>query len=112
LHPNEVAAHLEACDLLVQPYPDGVSSRRGSAMAGLALGRPIVTTTGAATEPIWLDQGLVSADDAGDLPAFSARVESLLAYPEERWALGERAKTGYERSFSLGRCVATLRALV
>ncbi|MBY0461082.1 MAG: glycosyltransferase, partial [Gemmataceae bacterium] len=38
-----VAAHLRACDLLVQPYPDGISCRRGSAMAGLANGVPLVS---------------------------------------------------------------------
>ena len=44
-----------ACDLLVQPYPDGISSRRTSAMAGLALGVPVVTTTGHLTEPLWAE---------------------------------------------------------
>ena len=29
----DAAAHLKACDLLIQPFPDGVSSRRTSAMA-------------------------------------------------------------------------------
>ncbi len=33
LSPGELAAHLRACDLLLQPYPDGVSSRPSSAMA-------------------------------------------------------------------------------
>ena len=49
---DSVSNHLRACDLLVQPYPDGVSSRRGSVMTGLALGLPIVSTSGPATEPI------------------------------------------------------------
>ena len=46
LSPQALADHIGACDLLVQPYPDGISSRRTSAMAGLALGIPVVTTTG------------------------------------------------------------------
>ncbi len=40
---DTAAAYLSACDLLVQPFPDGASSRRTSLMAGLALGVPIVT---------------------------------------------------------------------
>ncbi|HUR56025.1 MAG TPA: glycosyltransferase family 4 protein, partial [Gemmataceae bacterium] len=32
LPPDDVAAHLRACDVLLQPYPDGISSRRTSAM--------------------------------------------------------------------------------
>ena len=39
-----LAQHVRACDVLAQPYPDGISSRRTSAMAGLALGVPVVTT--------------------------------------------------------------------
>ena len=34
----DVAAALRACDLLLQPYPDGVTTRRTSVMAGLANG--------------------------------------------------------------------------
>ena len=53
LEASGVSAHLAACDLLIQPYPDGISGRRTSAMAGLALGKPIVTTIGYLTEDGW-----------------------------------------------------------
>ena len=57
LSPAAMAAHLRACDLLLQPYPDGVSSRRGSVMAGLANrraggyqhGAPLRATRGASS---------------------------------------------------------------
>jgi glycosyltransferase involved in cell wall biosynthesis len=42
--PPLVSANLRACDVLVLPYRDGVSYRRGSFMAGLAHGCPIITT--------------------------------------------------------------------
>lgn len=43
--PNErVSATLWAADAVVLPYRDGVSTRRGTLMAALAHGRPIVTT--------------------------------------------------------------------
>ena len=38
-----LSRHLQACDVLVQPYPEGITSRRTSAMAALAHGRAIVT---------------------------------------------------------------------
>ena len=41
---EEVSVHLSACDLMIQPYPDGISARRTSAMAALAHERPVVTT--------------------------------------------------------------------
>jgi glycosyltransferase involved in cell wall biosynthesis len=40
-----VSADLHACDLLLMPYVDGASLRRGTLMAGLAHGCAIVTTT-------------------------------------------------------------------
>ena len=66
LSARALAEHVGACDLLVQPYPDGISSRRTSAMAGLALGVPVVTTRGRLTEPLWAETGcvaLVSVDE-------------------------------------------------
>lgn len=39
-----VSAALAVCDVLLMPYEDGVSLRRGTLMAGLAHGCPIVTT--------------------------------------------------------------------
>jgi glycosyltransferase involved in cell wall biosynthesis len=41
----EVGAALNACDVLLMPYVDGASLRRGTLMAGLANGCAIVTTT-------------------------------------------------------------------
>lgn len=41
----EVSADLNALDVLVMPYEDGASLRRGTLMAGLANGCAIVTTT-------------------------------------------------------------------
>lgn len=49
----ELSCHLAACDVVLQPYPDGVSGRRASLMASLALGLPILTTTGHLTESFW-----------------------------------------------------------
>ena len=102
------AAHLRACDLLLQPYPDGVSGRRTSLMAGLALGLPIVTTRGPATEPVWED-GLVALAPAEDPAALVAATEALLADPSRRRRLGDDALAGYERHFSIERTIRTLR---
>jgi glycosyltransferase involved in cell wall biosynthesis len=45
LSDGEVGAALNACDVLLMPYTDGASLRRGTLMAGLANGCAIVTTT-------------------------------------------------------------------
>jgi glycosyltransferase involved in cell wall biosynthesis len=104
-----VAAHLCACDLLLQPYPDGATGRRTSLMAGLALGVPIVTTCGPLSERLWLDRALVEMAPAGDQAALLGAVEKLLGDPAGRARLGRRGRRGYEEHFSLERTVAVLR---
>jgi glycosyltransferase involved in cell wall biosynthesis len=105
-----IATHLAACDLLVQPYPDGATSRRGTLMAGLALGIPIATTDGALTEPVWRESGAVAlapADAPGELAAVA---EALLRDPARRAALGRRAADLYASRFAVDHTIAALRA--
>jgi glycosyltransferase involved in cell wall biosynthesis len=109
LEADAVADHLRACDALLQPYPDGVSSRRGSVMTGLALGLPIATSEGFLSESIWRDESLVALAPAGDFPAQVAVLERLLESPDERRRLGERAAAGYARNFSVEHTVRKLR---
>jgi len=108
LPPGAVSAHLRACDLLLQPFPDGVSSRRTSAMAGLANGVPVVTNLGALSEPLW-PGGAVAAATTPD-PSEVARLAAwLLAGPEVRANLGRRGATLYRDTFSLEHTIARLR---
>jgi hypothetical protein len=108
LAPDALAAHLAACELLVQPYLDGVSTRRGTTMASLALGRPLVTNTGHLTEPLWRELDAVALVE-GTAPAMLVEAaERLLARPEEREALGARAVEVYRERFSLERTLEVL----
>ncbi len=108
LPPTELAAHLQACELLIQPYPDGVSTRRGTTMASLALGRPLVTHTGHLTEPLWRELGAVELVE-GTAPETLARAaERLLSQPEKLAALGARAAEVYRERFSLERTMEVL----
>jgi hypothetical protein len=49
----ELVAWLQRCHLLLQPYPDGVTSRRTSAMAALCRQVPLVTNVGPLSESFW-----------------------------------------------------------
>jgi glycosyltransferase involved in cell wall biosynthesis len=102
-----VAAHLGACDLMIQPFPDGASTRRGSIMAGLALGVPVASNLGEASEPIWKQQQALAL--APLLEALPAVVDDLLAKPEDLRALGERGRQLYEKQFSLAHTIRMLR---
>ena len=107
---RELSGHLAASDLLIQPYPDGMSSRRTSAMAGLSLGRPIVTTSGHLTEPLWAESGAVVLADVADRRGFVAEVERLLGDSAERQRLGTKAQALYDDRFHIRHTIAALRA--
>lgn len=106
---QDVAVHLAACDLLVQPYPDGVSSRRTSLMAGLALGLPIVTTTGALTESVWQDSGAVSYAPASSPPDCITAAEAVLGDSCLSHTLRRRAALLYTERFALAHTIQALR---
>ncbi|MCB8921853.1 MAG: glycosyltransferase family 4 protein [Ardenticatenaceae bacterium] len=87
----QVSAYLHAADLMAMPYRDGVSLRRGTLMAVLAHGRPLVTTYPTVPVPelkhgetMWL----VPPDDAFEL---AEAVRALQANAELRQALGSGA---------------------
>lgn len=110
LPPEMVSLHLQACDLLIQPYPDGVSSRRTSIMAGLSHGLPIVTQQGFLSEPLWSQTGCVKLVLSNDTTSFLRASESLLADPTSRANLGARAREAYLKRFTLERTLETLRS--
>jgi hypothetical protein len=110
LSATDLGAHIAACDLFVQPYPDGITSRRTSAMACLSRGRPIVTTAGHLTEPLWAETRAVEIADVSDSAAFAASVVSLLAHDHARAELGARGRQVYAERFSVTQIVKALRA--
>ena len=76
------------------PYRDGVSLRRGTLMAVLAHGRPLLTTAPVAAAPVpELRHGenvwLVPPDDA---TALAAAITVLAADPGQRAQLGRGAR--------------------
>jgi glycosyltransferase involved in cell wall biosynthesis len=111
LEPQDVADHLAACTLLLQPYPDGVSARRTSAMAGLALGVPTVTNAGALTEDVWRRTDAVVLAPSPEGSALVAAAEPLLKDARAREAHGQAARDFYASEFSLERTLRTLREL-
>jgi glycosyltransferase involved in cell wall biosynthesis len=107
---EELSDHLAACDILIQPYPDGVSSRRTSVMAGLAHGKPIVATTGELTETLWSQSDAVALAAAGDTQAFVEHVRRLRLDAPERLRAGAAARRFYQERFDSSHIIAMLRA--
>lgn len=93
LSPVRVSSFLAASDIMVMPYRDGVSLRRGTLMAVLAHGRPLITT--APPEPaaefrhgenMWLVP-------AGDTSGLAESVRQVAADPVLASRLGIGAQT-------------------
>jgi glycosyltransferase involved in cell wall biosynthesis len=104
-----VSALLRACDLLIQPYPDGITTRRTSAMAGLKNGVATVSTHGPLTETIWSESCAVALAPVGDAAQFARTVDRLLNDAAARHALATGGARAYERHFSMPRTIAALR---
>jgi glycosyltransferase involved in cell wall biosynthesis len=108
----DLSLHLSACDLLLQPYIDGVSSRRGTTMAGLSHGRTIVTTSGRLTEPIWAASGAVALVPVSDIPALTSQTVKLLADEMSRRRLSAAGKQLYDERFAIEQTIQTLRKAI
>lgn len=106
---QDLSAHIAACDLMIQPYPDGVTTRRTTVMAGISHGRPVVTTAGRATEDFWKEAGAVALVPADDTDAFLDAVRTLLADENARTRLGDRAASLYRSRLDIRETVTQLR---
>jgi glycosyltransferase involved in cell wall biosynthesis len=106
--PAEIAAAIAGCDLMLQPYPDGVTTRRTTVMAGLANARPVLTTRGALTETVWHATRSVALESV-DAAALARRAVALLNDPMQLIDLGSRGEAAHRAHFSLEHTIARLR---
>jgi glycosyltransferase involved in cell wall biosynthesis len=104
---RELSISLSACDLMVQPYEDGATTRRSSLIASLAHGVPVVASLGTLTEPVWQASGAVALVP-GSANAFAEAVRGLLADSSRRAVLGRAALELYDRSFHVRHTVSAM----
>jgi glycosyltransferase involved in cell wall biosynthesis len=105
----DVSAHIAACDVMLQPYPDGISARRTSAMAALAHGVPMVSTRGWLTEAMWETSGAVALVDVEDPKSLATEAERLLRSDALRERVAADARRLYDARFDLRHTIAGLR---
>ena len=105
----DVSRHLSACDLMLQPYGDGVSTRRTSMMAALAHHRPVVTTSGVFTEALWRQSGAVALVDIHDVAAMRRALTQLMDNAGERSRLQAAAGALYAQRFDIAHTIIALR---
>jgi hypothetical protein len=108
LSARDVSSHLLACDLMLQPFVEGVTTRRGSVMAALVHGVPTVTTTGRLTESLWRTTGAVALAPADDPTALATVASSLLENREARERIGAAGRAAYDDHFDVRHTIAAL----
>ena len=97
----DVSVHLRAMDLHLSPFVDGLSTRRGSALAGLQHGVATVSTDGPLTDR------MIRAEDGRTLvltpvgapEAFAAAAVRLARTPGARRRLGARGRRFFDTHF-------------
>ena len=91
LDDEEVSANLLASDICVLPYKDGVSLRRGSLMAALAHGLPIMSTRPGMQVRELIEGENIVLVPPDDVEALSAKIQELAASARLRRRLGRGA---------------------
>ncbi|HTC87436.1 MAG TPA: glycosyltransferase family 4 protein [Bryobacteraceae bacterium] len=109
LVPVELSSHITACDVLIQPYPDGATTRRTSLMVALSHGKAVLTTSNEETEGVWKDFVPVGLTPCGDASAFVQLLRELLDDPQERARMSQAAGKLYRERFDISHTIAALR---
>jgi glycosyltransferase involved in cell wall biosynthesis len=89
---EEVSRILAAADVFVAPFDGGATIRRGSLLAALAHGLPVVSTASPVTSAYLRDGDNVALVAPRDPAALAARICLLLDSPEERARLADGAR--------------------
>jgi glycosyltransferase involved in cell wall biosynthesis len=98
MSPEDMSRTLASMD--VQLFVRGqISSRRGSAIAGIACGLPIVCYVGPETGWPVTEAGIVAVP-LGDREALSVALERVLVDDELRGSLAERSRRAHDQYFS------------
>jgi glycosyltransferase involved in cell wall biosynthesis len=95
---EDIVRTLGASDVLL--FPRGpVSTNRGSAMAGIACGLPVIAQEGKITSPIIKEAGvvLISSDRGAD---FGAALAHVLSDADYRASLAARSRAAQSKHFS------------
>lgn len=103
----EAGPYFQNCDVLLQLYPEGACLARGTLVAALASGVPVVTTQGPLTGPLLKSSGAVALSDA-DPHAIRDTVLDLLSDTAAAQRLGAAGRRLYESDFDISVTLAAL----
>jgi glycosyltransferase involved in cell wall biosynthesis len=88
---------LGACDVAAFPFTLGAAENRGSLMAAVVNGLPVLTTRGISTPANYESNYGVETVPANDPSSFAARLETLLCNDAQRFALAAKSRASAGR---------------
>ncbi len=104
----KIAGEVHRCDALLQLYPDGASAARGTLIAALGSGIPVVTTAGPLTDRLLLESRALLFPESTPGSIYAA-IELLRTNPELAHELAARALRLYQESFHPAVIASSLR---
>jgi glycosyltransferase involved in cell wall biosynthesis len=100
VEPEQVSRFLSCADICLAPYIDGISARRGSVIAAIEHGLPIVSTKGRLTDVTLFDDCPVLLVAVSDEGGFVAGAERLAGDSAMRRELRDRLVEFHRHHFS------------
>jgi glycosyltransferase involved in cell wall biosynthesis len=107
---DEISRLFNTADLYVVPYDGGVSVRRGSLIAGLAHGLPVISTRSSRPSAYLEDGRDLALVPPKNPSALAEKIEDLLEHPDSARRLGRAARDAAAR-FSWERVARDTRAV-
>lgn len=99
---NEVSEYLNIVDVYLAPFDDGLTARKGTVMAAMHCGLPVISTLGAETENIFNSCKAIKLAEPKK-KFFLDALLNLVENRQESMLLGKAAKVFYAENFSWGR---------
>jgi UDP-glucose:(heptosyl)LPS alpha-1,3-glucosyltransferase len=113
LPPDELSLRLVTSDLVLLPTTDGVSTRRGTVMAALAHGRPVLGLRGRNTDAVLARaEGAMFLTPADDRAAFAEAAVELTRDPDRLRAIGAAGRELYESHFDWPATARSVAAVI
>ena len=105
---EKIAAWIQACDIMLQPFPDGISTRRTSAMAGFANGVAVVSNMGSLAESFWLEENVAMVADGPNVEQLTGKTLELIGNSELRERIALAGRSLHDQKFTIENTIRVL----
>lgn len=111
LNTAAISAHIQACDVMIQPYPKGLNTKKMSLLTALAHGKAVLSNKGPQTEKFWEKKECLSLYDDESKLDFIKKLEDILYDSSFKKTLERRSFDFYEKVFSPGKTLEIILSL-